>query len=76
MRKIYVLVLLFLLLLSACNTSPDNQLIKSSKAFDRVYKDTIKDIDTNDLNGMFSILESRADMLGELKRIVDEINKI
>lgn len=78
MRKVYLPLLLCLLMLCACNSIPDSQLIKASKNFDKVYKDIIKDIDTNDLNGMLVILESdvNATKFEELKSIIVEVEKI
>lgn len=78
MRKAFLPLFICLLVLCACNISPDSQLIKAPKNFDKVYKDIIKDIDTNDLDGMLAILESdiSAKKLDELKSIITEVEKI
>lgn len=78
LRKAFLPLLICLQVLCACSISPDNQLIKASKNFDKVYKDIIKDIDTNDLDGMLAILESdiNAKKFDELKSIITEVEKI
>ena len=78
MRKLFIPIFLCLVLLCACSNSPDNELIKASKNFDKIYYEIIKDVDTNDLDGMLHILESdtNVERFTELKNIITQVEQI
>lgn len=78
MRKLYIPILLGLVFLCACSNSPDSELIKASKNFDKIYYEIIKNIDINDFDGMLAILESdiNAERFAELRSIITKIEQI
>lgn len=77
-RKAFLPLFICVLMLCACNSTQDNDLINYTKNFNKIYKEVIRDADTNDFSGTLASLKSdmNEDKILELKKLIIEIEKI